>query len=210
MRHPHYKPLFDALYATQATRILEIGTHEGEHAEAMLRIAGQWTLLGRQPIYVGFDLFGPAEPDELPKATFPDLATVQARLMPLAEVTLIPGNTRDTLPAFVHARMVPTGTKFGDVVPDYNRFDLIFVDGGHSLQTATSDLTYALYLLSRTGLIIVDDYYPDNDAAGPKRLVDHLKTVAGLGVVVYEPASEFPQSDGSLLRVNMAAIWRTE
>lgn len=56
--------------------------------------------------------------------------------------------------------------------PTKLKFDLIFVDGGHSLKTATSDILRSLELVSDKGVIFIDDY--SDELPGVKQAVDNL------------------------------------
>ena len=118
----HWKNRYEELLAeinrSKPARILEIGVWNGKRAIEMC----QW---GAE--YVGFDLFeeATAETDELEK-NVKSHNTVEAVAERLAaagvKAELIRGNSRETLPAYQ-----------GD------KFDLAFIDGGHSVETIRSD-----------------------------------------------------------------------
>jgi predicted O-methyltransferase YrrM len=59
--------------------------------------------------------------------------------------TFIQGDSRDTVPAFVQSNMK-------------EKFDLIFIDGGHSLEVCFQDIQNCGCLASQNALLWVDDY----------------------------------------------------
>ncbi len=136
-------------------RFCEIGTYNGHRAAAVL---ARWHAggEGRRSHYYGFDLFEALTPElsrqELSKAKPPPSRAdvrrqMEARLRPLGvdfAVDLFAGNTRDTLP-----RMLP-------LLPE---MDLIFVDGGHSLETVASDWNAIAPALKFGTIVLFDDYY---------------------------------------------------
>ena len=135
--------------------IVEIGACEGENAERML-----FQALRFGPVkYFGFDLF-----EEMDGATFRreaalwpgSLAGVEARLKTVRaagrapEVRLYKGDTAATLPA---------------AAADIGRADLIFIDGGHSLETVRADWENSQRLCGPGTVIYFDDY--PNWGVGP-------------------------------------------
>ena len=65
-----------------------------------------------------------------------------------ADVELVKGWTHETLPEYAHAH------------PDY-KADLIFIDGGHSIETIQSDWDNVQSFISKDSVVIFDDYYVD-------------------------------------------------
>jgi hypothetical protein len=111
--------LVHEINAVKLSRILEVGTCKGERAEMMIRAAQKYRA---RVEYIGFDLFEAPPESEFSARTHPwPLKRVRDRLMDNgAAVTLIPGDTRKTLPAHV-----------GVLDP----VDFVFLDGGHSEET---------------------------------------------------------------------------
>lgn len=116
------------------TRILEIGLNAGHSTELFLDESNAATV-------TSFDLFE--------KSYSPDI------LRQLSEVygdrfQSIQGDTRETLPAwFAQNPSEP--------------FDLVFVDGGHSFEVASSDLETVLQFVPRGCLIAMDDIVRDGE-----------------------------------------------
>lgn len=118
--------------AQSARRICEIGFNAGHSALAFL-LAGDPTTQ-----YVFFDLGEHAYTRpcfQYLQQTFPSIA-MQA----------VYGDSRITMPRWIQTNPAAVGT-----------FDVVHVDGGHTLECATSDM-FAAYLLAKPGgIVIVDD-----------------------------------------------------
>ncbi len=153
-----YRVLLDTIKDTRPRRIIEVGTHNGDSAVAMCRIALRMT---DQPVhYVGYDLFDDA--DEANHAAEKNgkgagsYEQASQRLTMLSvqnggrlTFELVRGNTRDTL----HGKP--------------QMADLAFIDGGHSVETIRGDYE----ALQGCPVVVCDDYYEDA-ATGCRFLVD--------------------------------------
>lgn len=158
--------------ATQqkSLNMLEIGTYDGTRASNLLR---HWLKIGKgySASYVGFDLFEDLTPEmskaEMSKSKLPprcvDVAGKLSVIKGVA-VQLVRGNTRTTLPAYVDARDAAEPP-----------FDLIFMDGGHSLDTIESDFAAVERIMTCKTVILLDDYYVNRDDFGCQRLVKRLQ-----------------------------------
>lgn len=144
-------------------RILEIGVHHADRAVAMINFASQ---LGRTHIdYFGFDLFSSWTPTvnkaEIGKAAPPmsaaDVVTKLTDKTKVKSISLKEGDSKITLPAEV--KSLP-------------RMNVIFLDGGHSLETVKSDLLTVLPALAQGGILVLDDYYEDLPDAGCSSVLD--------------------------------------
>lgn len=140
-----YKQLIDIVTTLQPRRVLEVGTWNGGRAIAMNEAAPGLK-------YFGFDLFetATAESDEEEKNVKPhhDVLSVSKRLEEAGvDGELFVGNTRHSLPQFIKENPKP--------------FDLIFIDGGHSIETIESDLDHCLKIIEPGGVIVMDDWYSD-------------------------------------------------
>lgn len=108
--------------------------------------------------------------------------------------TLIPGDSRETVPAW-----------------QWPLFDLFFVDGDHSYEGAAADLRSALGVVRPGGLIVIDDLTPWKPwGAGP---VMAWREFCGSGAVVQvdlrrdgELIGEIPESGGPHDRVWAAGL----
>jgi predicted O-methyltransferase YrrM len=150
-----YAAVESAVREIRAKNLLEIGTWNGARALAMAAAA----LETPGPVmYVGFDLFErmTAEKSKAEfnaKAPTPE-AAVRARLEAFAlknpgfTFVLHKGDTRETLPAFLST-------------PQAGKIDLVWLDGGHSVETITSDWRSCRRAVRNGGLVLLDDYYSD-------------------------------------------------
>ena len=120
--------------------------------------------------YWGFDLFEDMtlelnEKEWGKPRLAPAMKAVEGRLRATgALVKLVRGNTRVTLSKFV---------------PVMEFMDLIFIDGGHSLETIDNDWRWASKLMELHTVCLFDDYYPDREDVGAKRLIDSLAADSG-------------------------------
>lgn len=160
--------LFMSLVRGQtAVDYMEIGTHSGLRAAALCR--GWMNAGGRRKFrYTGFDLFDNADTEtykhEFLKTTpAPSLGVAMTALDKAgAIVALHGGDTRETLPRFVAERQ-------GKYVPD-----VVFVDGGHSLETIASDWRNVAALIGPKSAVVFDDYFDGDTGLGCKTLIDRL------------------------------------
>jgi uncharacterized Rossmann fold enzyme len=135
-----YRQLDEIIETMQPRKIVEIGTNAGVNAERMCKEALKY----RDKIhYTGYDLFEEATPEtnraEKNGKGAAKEAEVAARLAKIPGLTfeLVKGNTKTTL----------HGT---DMVAD-----LVFVDGGHSVETIRGDYE----AIKGSACIVFDDYY---------------------------------------------------
>lgn len=180
-----------------ALRYLDIGTYDGVRAAQLLR---RWYAeTGRPWHYYGFDLFEHLTPEkakqELAKSRLPPpLVEVHKRLSAVpgkAHLALFAGDTRELLPR---------------MVPNFPAMDLIFLDGGHSLETVRSDWE-AIQPLMRPGhtVVLLDDYYENRDDVGCRRLVDQLRRPpqSRYSIELLEPVDRY---DHTRLTIRMVKI----
>jgi len=164
-RGKHYKGLFEAIRSSQPKTVLEIGTSSGETAIGMIKLAGEAE--GEKNIrYFGIDLFDSGKPDQW-EAEFtggyvpPKMAVVKARLETetQATITLAEMDSRE-LP-----RLSPES---------WPPIDLMFIDGGHSLETIKSDWEFAKTSMHENTVVVLDDYFPELPFIGAKAVVDAI------------------------------------
>ena len=191
-----YVNLFRTIYEHRCRSIVEIGTWNGIHAEQMIRVAAAHTDV-ESIRYVGFDLFEGLTEEQLRleySKRPPTFEEVFRRLKETgAEVTLHAGNTRETLPK---------------ASEELRRADLVFIDGGHSIETITADWDAVRRGMGPHTTVVFDDYYPEHRAElqglGCQTIIDALDT-SRYTVEVLDPTDAFEQSWG-MLRVKMARV----
>jgi hypothetical protein len=195
--HPRrYVNLFRTIYKFRCRNLVEIGTWNGVHAEQMIQVAAIRAGMD-QVRYSGFDLFEELTEqqlrDEFSKRP-PSYEEVARRLQRTgAEITLHRGNTRATLPL---------------AADELRRADLVFVDGGHSIETISADWASVQRGMGPRTTVLFDDYYPDRvpalEGLGCQSMVDSLDPLR-YAVELLEPTDAFDQPWGTL-RVKMARV----
>ncbi|WP_231749195.1 class I SAM-dependent methyltransferase [Tautonia plasticadhaerens] len=159
-----YAHLIELFSKRAPRRMIEIGVWRGDRSVQFLK---KGVKLKR---YVGFDLFDDlsediAQQEKMGFCNMSRLEEVEPRLLGARHgdsptVELMAGPTERTLPEFAEA--------------NGPEFDFIYIDGGHSLETIRNDWTYSEKLLAPDGLVVFDDYYPNEAGRGAKPLVDEL------------------------------------
>jgi len=155
-----YKYLFEIIGEKGCKKIMEIGTWNGEHALQMIQAAKKNH--GTEVEYYGFDLFELVDKEmylkEISKNP-PTLEEVKNKLEKTnCKINLFRGNTREVLPK---------------IVKNLSKMDLIFIDGGHSIETIENDWKYAQQLMTTDTVLIFDDYWNRSDA-GCKRVIEKI------------------------------------
>ncbi len=159
-----YWPLFNTLRHQPCRNIMEIGTHDGNNAVAMIKAAAQ-KVPEEEIHYYGFDLFEDRTKEvtdcEFSPATTVNIREVKAHIREYttAEVTLIKGDTRKTLEQAV--KTLPN-------------MDLIYIDGGHSTETTRNDWNYASMLIGKNTTVYFDDYNDEMPFIGSHFIVGEL------------------------------------
>lgn len=189
-RYGNLDAALDALWADGCRHLkyLEVGTYDGARAAGLL--AAWLARKGNEGVsYYGFDLWEDLTPErsaaEKSKPRLPptrDEAMYRLQSAALGwPVTLVKGDTRETLPR---------------TAPGLPEADLVFVDGGHSLETVASDWAAVRPLVGFRTRVLFDDLYENRDdfgcgpllaALGPPYEVTRLDPVdsyAHTGVVV--------------------------
>ena len=154
-----YSQLIGLVKTHKPEVVVEIGTWDGGRAVEMAKANPEMT-------YIGFDLFerGSEYSDLKEKNVKPhfSVAQVSDRLSRFdMDFTLIRGDTNETF------------SRWADKRPDF--VDMVYIDGGHSVETITNDFNNALKCLKKGGLIVFDDYYeefPNIDRFGANRVLE--------------------------------------
>lgn len=189
--HNLYKALSEFAAAPPRTdrfRFLEVGAHDGTRAAALI---AHWQKMTNRPIsYFGFDLFEDMTPglgvkEVVKSRPAPSIADVRKRLSKTgAKIHLTKGNTREVLPKAV-AEMLDRGLGI----------DLIFIDGGHSLDTVESDWGAIKPLVEKGAVVLFDDYFENRTDIGCKPLVDRLRADPAWDVGLLDPLDK-PENTG--------------
>ena len=195
-RPKRYVNLFKIVFNNRCRRILEIGTFDGVHAVQMIQTASIFYPVD-QIEYVGFDLFEQLGEEQFEKefAKYPPpLSEVQDRLEKTgADITLYQGDTGITLPK---------------VKAGLGTFDFIFIDGGHSIGTISSDWNSVRDLMGDKTIVIFDDYFtnplPRVKDLGCQSIIDSLdKNIYNIQIL--RPKDKFVHEWG-ILEVNFAKV----
>jgi len=175
-------PLFEAVEKLHPRRILDIGVCPGVITLGLIRFAQTFVTDPWQIGYYGFDLFMNLPPAyELDGTRGASKETIMSILAPTrANITLIEGDTRRTLPQFIAKKPVA--------------MDLIQIDGGHSAETIRSDWESCRKLMHEKTVLIFDDYWDRTDG-GARSTVDAIDRNAYS--VEFRDGGRFPR-DGRL------------
>jgi methyltransferase family protein len=157
-----YEYLFETIGEKHCRRIMEIGTWNGRRALQMIERAKEFHP-AEEIEYYGFDLFElmtkEVHEKELSKNP-PTQEEVQQLLSATgAQISLFKGFTQNTLPQVIGK------------LPD---MDLIFIDGGHSLETIANDWNHCRQFMGQNTRVIFDDYYFDRDDVGCKPIIEAI------------------------------------
>lgn len=168
-----YENLTRCIQKYKCKSILEIGSCSGARARMMIQYALNLHKNNTKGIsYYGFDLFEP-QTSEYKKKEFngkmpAELDVVYERLKSFKiKIKLFKGYSQISVPAFVK-----TNPKL--------KIDLIFIDGGHSIETIITDWDNIQPLIHSNTCICFDDYWfnpkenQDFSIAGCKALIDGL------------------------------------
>ncbi len=167
-----YGNLIQIIDEIKPKTILEVGTHNGGNARKMiLRAQKHLNSHLEKIIYYGFDLWEDLTPELKTKehcgkciATY-NLAVENIATIHFCACEFIKGNTRDTLENFCAVRLPFV--------------DFAFIDGGHSIETITSDWENIKQIMNPGGAVVFDDFYiwPPNKtdySIGCNRVIDTI------------------------------------
>lgn len=168
-----YREILSIIRRTRPVTIVEIGVYQGSRAIEMINAAS--IMRPAADIrYVGFDLFEmlteelcTKEYSKLP----PNQAAVEAFLQTSgAQIRLIKGYSQETVPAFAATASEPA--------------DIIFIDGGHAVETIRADFENVLKIMGPKTTVVFDDYYTNTEAEVPG--VGCQSIIAGLDPTVFD------------------------
>lgn len=177
----------------ESLTFIEVGTYNGYRA---IKLCSEWIHRTNKPLnYIGFDLFEDMTRDvntkELSKSTLPPSLAVVEKLFKQAKVPhrLIKGDTKITIPKFV-------------AESNFNPRDplLIFIDGGHSLETVASDWEALSKLAGIYTVFIFDDYYENKERFGCRETITKLQQDPKWNVNLLNPVDRV-ESSGLQIRM---------
>lgn len=183
MAHRH-EAVFEAIdsavgnsKAAKLFRILEIGVYDGENAVQMIKHANK---RGRNSVgYWGVDLFEDLTPEksaeEMSKSKLPpSIMEVRRRISKVTDnSTVYKGISYEEIADNANGGRLP-------------HMDVIFIDGGHSLDTIARDWMAIQWLIHDKTQIVLDDYYRNRDDFGCARLVNFLATDPNYVVKIHD------------------------
>lgn len=197
-----YRHLYKSVFDSRAKSIMEIGVYNAYNSNLMIETAGIFHPKNEIE-YFGFDLFEDIDDEEIRKehSKKPNTeAQIREKLgVTRANVQLYRGYTQDTLPVFVEqCRRVG------------KTMDFIFIDGGHLLETISSDWENVEKLMNDATIVIFDDYYtnpsPSLGEVGCQKLIDALDREK-YDVEVLDPRNSF-EKDWGTLHINFVRVRR--
>lgn len=166
-----YSQIYKLMEFTKPSIITEIGLARGDRAESMIRQAFKTS---DHVVYFGFDLFEDLDPETAKKEMNGKAVDSQAKIAerlkkiekdhPNFWFQLYKGNTNETLKRFVEKPIELTNSNGLVVEKAPSDSQIVFIDGGHSVETIKNDYSY----FTNIPLILLDDYYvPGPDGRVP-------------------------------------------
>ena len=200
LRHQRYRNLIETVFQEKCRSFVEIGTYNGLHGYQMLQ-AGKIFHPASTLEYYGFDLFEKQTQEdhdrELSKKPPPYFQVEQFLKKTDAHIQLFQGYTRETLPKFAQWAQ-----------DEKKQIDLIFIDGGHSIETIQSDWFYSEKIMSQNTVVIFDDFY--NNTEKEVEQVGCQSLIQSLNKDLYHVEILHPENqavkDWGILRVNMVKV----
>lgn len=198
LKPKRYANLLKIVFQNKCRRIMEIGVFDGAHAKQMIEIA-KMSYSASEVEYIGFDLFELLSSRKLEEEFSkrpPSCQEVQDFLDKTgARILLYMGDTKQTI------------SEYKDKLKN---IDFIFIDGGHSIETITSDWNHVEDLMSEKTIVVFDDYYMNEEPAiqglGCKIIIDYLDPEI-YEVEILKPMDRFKKEWG-VLNVNMVKVVR--
>lgn len=133
--------------------LIEIGTHRGKRARSLAPLCRH---------YYGFDLWeaGNDETDLRERNGKGRSTMIDVLKLVGSQAELIQGDTRVTLQAFVNRGI---------------KADFVFIDGGHSVETITSDFYWISKILNPKAVVVFDDFYePEVPGFGCNTIIEKI------------------------------------
>lgn len=170
-----YHHIYDCIRDCKPKTIIDIGVHDGDRSQKIILTAKEYN---SDIQYYGYDMWEDLSDEQVhseflypkKKKTFQEAQTKIAAVLGPSQFFLTKGDTRITLPSFIPRKA-----------------DFIYIDGGHSLETIMSDWMNCLQTMHEQTIVLFDDYWHGDKAAGCASLIDNLddkytKELLGLDV----------------------------
>lgn len=181
---------------SQPLSILEIGVHKGEFAIRMLKAIN--AVNHKSLIYFGIDLFSEFHSEQINKteiSLWPDSFDAVNKKMnlefPTTKIFLMQGDSISQMQQL-------QGMKF----------DLIFIDGGHSYKTVKSDWLLSQRLISDKGTIFFDDHCSEKNSRsmgfGIKKVIDEIER--DNWSIKKLPINDYFLKDWGVLRIGLVKV----
>jgi predicted O-methyltransferase YrrM len=191
-----YKEILNHIARNNVRSIVEIGVYTGIRAMEMITAAK----IHHHPSeisYSGFDLFEEMTPElcakEFSKIPLSEAVIHEYLLKTGAKIELRKGYSQETLPLFV-SQHAPV--------------DLVFIDGGHAIETIESDWKNIELIMGPSSVVYFDDYYVNDPkdvvGIGCQTLIDGLDT-AKYDVRVGKIEDRFAKPWGTL-KIRLASV----
>ncbi len=197
-RAQRYEQIFHAIKNNRCRRIMEVGTWNGERAVQMIETAKRhWK--AAQVSYYGFDIFELMNDEIFAKEVSkrpPSMQEVKTKLENTgAKIFLFKGFTEEVMPK---------------VMPALPKMDLVFIDGGHSIETITNDWKWTQPVMDEKTVVIFDDYWSGEwgkrKDAGCQTLIDNLDKTKFRAEIL--PIQDSFKKEWGVLKINFAKVRR--
>lgn len=187
-----YAYLYQTIRERRSQRLMEIGLWDGAHALRMIETAKR--IHGAAVEYYGFDLF-----EEMNQATH----SLEASKYPLSQANI--QKKLEWTGCAIHLYKGPSQQTLPPLVSQLPKMDLIFIDGGHSLETIESDWRYCQELMHDATVVIFDDYW-NRDDVGCKPLVEKIDRMKYNVEIL--PIQDRFKKDWGTLTINFVKVTR--
>ena len=157
-----YKYIYECIDQCRPKTIVDIGVHDGIRSQKIIATAKHHNA---DIMYYGYDLWEDMRDEQVyseflhPKQrkTQQEADARIASCLDRSSFKLVKGDTRITL-----ATHLPSSA------------DFIYIDGGHSLETITSDWMNCSRIMHKETTVVFDDYWHGDKIAGCSTLIDSL------------------------------------
>ena len=197
-KYSRYRHLYWIIIKLKPKSILEVGVYKAKRANEMIYLSKKFH---NSVTYYGFDLFDKITKKKVGSELSKNPSSKQilkqylTTIHKTSKIKLIQGNSKKTLKKFVKLK---------------KKIDLIFIDGGHSVNTIKSDWDNIKKIMTKKTVVIFDDYYHDElikKKFGCNKIIDNLKDKYDFQILRSTDYIEFKKRKikNSLVRVTLRA-----